>query len=355
MRYGGMAVLATAAGLMAAFATDDICTAMFELPAAVFRDELISVSVHMTAMMVGLGLRWWWKRLTEAERSRHVETLKNSKVSLYFTAAFALAMATNFYWRHTVVNPYTGRATLSLYTDREMAEIDEWSTRYELAKFWLFGYAKDSTRHRQVAGIVHKVALANPGMAGATPWRVFVVDESDVNAFALPYGSMFFYRGLLDFTNNADQLSMCVAHEMAHCILRHSAEEMSHQRLYNVAELLPLTAAYFFASNNYQVYASEMLCKLAYDLVARLPRSRRIELEADTYGLVLAAAACVDHSQAVHFWAKMSKYESWLSRLFWWMATHPLSDVRIRNLEVHAAMADLIGKANGCVSRRKTS
>ncbi|XP_050444041.1 metalloendopeptidase OMA1, mitochondrial-like [Adelges cooleyi] len=236
-----------------------------------------------------------------------------------------------------------------------MAEIDEWSTRYMLARFCMLLYPKDSARHRQVAGIVHKVALANPGMAGATPWRVFVVDESDVNAFALPYGSMFFYRGLLDFTNNADQLSMCVAHEMAHCILRHATEMMSHRRLYNVAELLPLTVAYFFASNNYELSAYKVLCKIAYHMVAELPRSRLIELEADTHGLVLAAAACVDHSQAVHFWAKISKYESWLSRSFWWMATHPLSDVRIRNLEVNAAMGDLIGEANGCVFRRKSS
>ena len=59
----------------------------------------------------------------------------------------------------------------------------------------------------------------------------FVTRSKSVNAFALPGGYVGFNSGLITLTQNEAQLAGVVAHELAHVVLRHSAETVSYTHL----------------------------------------------------------------------------------------------------------------------------
>ncbi len=51
-----------------------------------------------------------------------------------------------------------------------------------------------------------------------------VVDTGQVNAFALPGGQIFVFRGLIDFADNEAELASILGHEISHVDLRHCVE-----------------------------------------------------------------------------------------------------------------------------------
>lgn len=59
------------------------------------------------------------------------------------------------------------------------------------------------------------------------PWQFHVVQEKDINAFALPGGPMFVNIGTITAAENEAQLAGVMAHEMAHVYMQHSAKQMS--------------------------------------------------------------------------------------------------------------------------------
>src|SRR5215472_4271046 len=63
-----------------------------------------------------------------------------------------------------------------------------------------------------------------------------VLNDTAVNAFALPGGPMFVYTGLLQSVDNEAQIAGAMAHEMSHVILRHGTNQASKA---NLLEILP--------------------------------------------------------------------------------------------------------------------
>lgn len=65
--------------------------------------------------------------------------------------------------------------------------------------------------------------LNPPGMAAnpSISYRVTVIEDPTLNAFAYPTGSLYFHTGLLARMENEDQLATVVGHEMTHVENRH--------------------------------------------------------------------------------------------------------------------------------------
>ncbi len=59
------------------------------------------------------------------------------------------------------------------------------------------------------------------------PYQVRVIDADILNAFALPGGFVFVYRGLIEATENEGELAGVLAHEVAHVTSRHGTEGMT--------------------------------------------------------------------------------------------------------------------------------
>jgi predicted Zn-dependent protease len=65
-------------------------------------------------------------------------------------------------------------------------------------------------------------------------FHFYVIDDKDVNAFALPGGYIYVYRGLLDYVESDDELAAILAHELTHVCEHHQAKR---SKKYSKAQL----------------------------------------------------------------------------------------------------------------------
>ncbi len=76
-----------------------------------------------------------------------------------------------------------------------------------------------------VTAVGKRLAASAPGADYAYQFKV--VNASDVNAFALPGGYLYFNRGLIEAAKTEGQLAGVMAHEIAHVALRHGTNQAS--------------------------------------------------------------------------------------------------------------------------------
>eukprot|EP00291_Cryptomonas_curvata_P017632 CAMPEP_0172170684 /NCGR_PEP_ID=MMETSP1050-20130122/11416_1 /TAXON_ID=233186 /ORGANISM="Cryptomonas curvata, Strain CCAP979/52" /LENGTH=124 /DNA_ID=CAMNT_0012841917 /DNA_START=325 /DNA_END=696 /DNA_ORIENTATION=+ len=106
------------------------------------------------------------------------------------------------------------------------------------------------------------------------PWDFRVVDSPIVNAACLPGGKVVVFTGLLElFEYREDALAVVLAHEAAHALARHSAEQLGFTQLLLWAE---------FAVN--LVLHARFVTHWLSTFAGRLPYSRQLESEADHIG-----------------------------------------------------------------------
>jgi beta-barrel assembly-enhancing protease len=65
------------------------------------------------------------------------------------------------------------------------------------------------------------------------PYSFTVADTREINAFALPGGSVWIHRGVLQVATNESQVAGVLAHEIAHVAQRHSAEQVTRVAIAN--------------------------------------------------------------------------------------------------------------------------
>lgn len=118
------------------------------------------------------------------------------------------------------------------------------------------------------------------------PWAFSfdVVDDKDINAFALPGGPVFFFRGLLNKLSTEDQIAGVLAHEVTHIRKQHwaSAYADNQKRQLGIMALLLILRA------NRNVFD---LASITDELVFSLPYSRKHESEADAVGFDMMVRA----------------------------------------------------------------
>jgi Zn-dependent protease with chaperone function len=76
-----------------------------------------------------------------------------------------------------------------------------------------------------VTAVGNRLAAVAPGADYMYQFKV--VNASDINAFALPGGYLYFNRGLIEAAKNEGQLAGVMAHEIAHVALRHGTNQAS--------------------------------------------------------------------------------------------------------------------------------
>lgn len=118
------------------------------------------------------------------------------------------------------------------------------------------------------------------------PWEYTfdIVDDKQLNAFALPGGPVFIYRGLVDKFQTEDQFAAVLGHEMTHVRREHWAYAYadSEKRRLGLTVLLTVLRA-----NDNAFGLADVSDELLFDL----PYSRKHENEADAGGCDAVAAA----------------------------------------------------------------
>ncbi len=94
---------------------------------------------------------------------------------------------------------------------------------------------------QQMGARLVAAAPLTPGFETQWPFRFHVVASSEINAFALPGGTMFVNLGAIQAAETEAQLAGVMGHEMSHVILRHSTCNITKQQhrsvFYGIAKL----------------------------------------------------------------------------------------------------------------------
>lgn len=158
-------------------------------------------------------------------------------------------------------------------------------------------------------------------------YRAEIVDSPDFNAFALPGGFVYVHRGLLARINSVDELAAVLAHETTHIAARHSASQMSKQKVMNVL-LLGINIATGGAVQNYGQFIN-LGAVLAFN-----KWSRDQERQADHYGLIYMAKAGYNPLAFDSVLKQIKRLEVREPSAFEvWFMTHPPADERLRLAE----------------------
>lgn len=152
------------------------------------------------------------------------------------------------------------------------------------------------------------------------PFTIKVIDNDEVNAFALPGGFFFVNKGLILAADNEAELSGVMAHEIAHVAARHAMENQGKMQAINYGLLATIIFGGGIASTIAQNAGgfSQMLSFLQF--------SRNAESEADSLGVQYLYASGYDPTAMSTMFEKLSaknkKKPGTLSKIF---ASHPQS------------------------------
>lgn len=155
-------------------------------------------------------------------------------------------------------------------------------------------------------------------------WQFRIVDDEQVNAFALPGGFVYVNRGLIERAGNASELAGVLGHEIAHVLLRHSAERIEKAQKTNVGVSVVCGLTNLCSSEAARVAINVG----GAALFARF--SRRDELEADSAAVEIVSRAGYDPNGIVSMFARLLETrERRPDIVAGWFASHPLEEERI--------------------------
>jgi predicted Zn-dependent protease len=168
-------------------------------------------------------------------------------------------------------------------------------------------------------------------LAATTPsrytFRVVVVDNPLVNAFAAPAGYIVVFRGLIDKASSGEEVAGVLAHEMGHVIERHSTEGLIRQ-----FGLQLIVGAMIGDAAGIGSTASDIGTQLA-----ALSYGRAAEREADRVGTEMLNRADIKGAGFVGFFRRIGKEAGAMeSGVLRYLSTHPPTAERAADIEARA-------------------
>jgi predicted Zn-dependent protease len=167
-------------------------------------------------------------------------------------------------------------------------------------------------------------------------WRFYIVDDPQINAFAVPGGFIYVNSGLIARTKNMSELAGVLGHEIAHVTRRHSMDQMAKAERANlgVAALCifqPAVCESGVGSAAIQVGGAAAFSKF----------SRDDETESDRYGVQYVTRAGIDpRGMPSMFRTLLAERNSRPSGVEAWFRSHPLEEDRVATTEAEIAKID---------------
>lgn len=181
----------------------------------------------------------------------------------------------------------------------------------------------------EVERYVNQVGQRLLSVMGPSPfdYRFFVVENSQLNAFSVPGGSIYVHTGLIERVGSTDELAGVLGHEIIH-VKGHHIARMSGP---DPASLLALLGIFLGGSGQAQAAAA---LGQALSVTRQLSFNRQLEQEADTLGVKYMAEAGYDPKAALGF-LRIIDQERVLNPVDVppYLMSHPMSQERIANVE----------------------
>lgn len=250
-------------------------------------------------------------------------------------------------------NPETGARQFLLVGDSQLSQM--------AASSWADAKAKTPTSNdprytRRLANIGGRIARG--ANKENEQWDYAVFDTDTKNAFVLPGNRVGFYKGMMDFADNDDQIAGIMGHEVGHVTGRHAAERVSQQMAGQLAVMGGTILAGSQgqkACNKYSgTQRNQCLSNanrntrmingalgMGFQLGILLPYSRRHESQSDLLGAKYMHKAGYDPYQSVRLWEKMAEANP--RRQPELLSTHPDPSRRARDLHNYIKYQETLG------------
>lgn len=168
-------------------------------------------------------------------------------------------------------------------------------------------------------------------------FQFYVIDDTAVNAFALPGGYIGVNAGLILESDTESELAGVLAHEIAHVTQRHIARQLEATKGLTWATAAAMLLAIIAGGGNPAVVQAAIALGVSNLGQQQINFTRAHEMEADRLGIRTLAAAHYDPNAMAGFFGKMERrsrlYGNQLPEI---LQTHPISETRISEAQARA-------------------
>jgi len=308
---------------------------------------------RVAAALVGRSARAWWRRLPSDKKLEVRGRILSHRKKIAFTGASFIGGLVYAYESHIQECPVTGRRRfVALYPDQaKRISQEEFNNLLQENENCII--PSNNHLYERVVRVSNQLLKGNRDLRQIydKSWTVTVIDQPVKNAFVLPSGNIFVYKGMLDFCINDDQLAVILGHEMAHAVLGHIPEKLTMASFVQLVLLVPMAVIWAIVPNDGIALITDWFINKVVEIFSELPFDRAMEMEADEVGLMMAAKACFDVREAPAVWQvmelisddPMEKDKDWE-----FLSTHPVHNTRYQSLSGQLTSALNLRMNCGC-------
>lgn len=176
--------------------------------------------------------------------------------------------------------------------------------------------------------IINRIAARLLSTRAGQPYtfHIVVVNVPDVNAFAVPGGTIVVFHGLIEKTNTAEEFAGVLAHEMQHVLLRHTTQQLLQQ--VSTGLLIAAMTGDATGASAFGLKSAEAIGMLRY--------SRQHEAEADLEGMKMLIAAGIDPHGMLTFFETLKHEGPEIPDTLKYLVNHPQTESRLQMLTTYA-------------------
>jgi predicted Zn-dependent protease len=242
---------------------------------------------------------------------------KGKRVSLQIFLCLCAVLFSLFF-------PPSRSVAMTLQEERELGE----QVLSQVQRRWQF--VQDPAVNHYVNRIGKRILQSLPPQP--FEYRFFVLNTTDVNAFAVPGGFVFINSGLILLVENEDELVSVICHEIGHVVGRHIAKRSEQGQNISLASLGAILAGILLGG---PAAGAILTTTMAASQTAMLKYSREDEEDADYRGLKFMMEAGYDTRSMVTMLKKLRRISGPASSdPPAYLLTHPAVEERIAELEI---------------------
>ncbi len=218
------------------------------------------------------------------------------------------------------------------YLDRFSLLIEQSQLEEKLGELTLqtFDLQNENVNNQEAIALVEmiKTELCLANQIPPESIQIYLYENEDVNAFAIPNRQIIVYSGLIDFCENHQEIAAVLAHEMAHIEHNHVMKKLGKE--------IGLAAIAMMIGGNAGVEAigniTKVLSSTAYD--------RAYEKEADKTAVNYLQNTNIHPNYFKHFMLRLSENQPEFLESMYWISTHPDSKDRAKWIDSYSTNKD---------------
>ncbi|MEY4931655.1 MAG: hypothetical protein RI909_2379 [Bacteroidota bacterium] len=185
--------------------------------------------------------------------------------------------------------------------------------------FWdVFNKSENEIRNITIKSGIDSIVskLCDKNRLDRSRIKVHILNKDEINAFALPNGHLVIYSGLILASENPEELSGVISHELAHIELNHVMKKLIKE--VGLSMLISMTTS--GGGSEIIKETAKTLSSSAFD--------RTLEKEADIKAVDYLIKSNIDVESFANFLFRLSDSDTEITKYFSWISTHPESKER---------------------------